>query len=416
MTRSLQFFHFGLMPYPYIPDGAEIESTWVTLSNKYYDPKIGHRLYNEYLDQAVLAEKLGYDGTCVNEHHQNAYGTMPDPNVMASHIVARTKDIRVGIIGNALPLHGNPLRVAESVAMLDVISGGRIISGFVRGTGMEYHSMRSNPATSRERFWEAHDLIIKAWTEDGPFDWQSKHFDIPYVNTWPKPYQKPHPPIWLPGQGSFETIREAAKRRYPFMMVFAPLGFTKLNYDMYRRAAEEFGYEPAPEQLAFCVGTYVAETDEKAHQEAKDHIMWLFHTGLKTPEQYFFPPGYTSGASLRGMLRGRDKFNIKPFWELTYEELIAQQYVIVGSPATVAEKLAIYTDELGAGIHVAGGMQVGTMPNWKVVKNMTLFAEEVMPHFRPPGNLPAWKRGVPVPGTPESLSASAARRKSEATV
>jgi hypothetical protein len=76
MSRSLQFFHFGLMPYPYIPDGSEIESTWVTLSNKYYDPKIGHRLYNEYLDQAVLAEKLGYDGTCVNEHHQNAYGRL----------------------------------------------------------------------------------------------------------------------------------------------------------------------------------------------------------------------------------------------------------------------------------------------------------------------------------------------------
>src|SRR5205814_3744211 len=232
MSRSLQFFHFGLMPYPYIPDGSEIESTWVTLSNKYYDPKIGHRLYNEYLDQAVLAERLGYDGTCVNEHHQNAYGTMHDPNVMASHIVARTKDIRVGIIGNALPLHGNPLRVAESVAMLDVISGGRIISGFVRGTGMEYHSMRSNPATSRERFWEAHDLIIKAWTEDGPFEWRGKHFDIPYVNPWPKPYQQPHPPIWLPGQGSMETISEAAKRRYPFMMVFAPLAFTKFNYDM----------------------------------------------------------------------------------------------------------------------------------------------------------------------------------------
>ena len=187
------------------------------------------------------------------------------------------------------------------------------------------------------------------------------------------------------------------------MMVFAPLAFTKVNYDMYRRAAEELGYEPAPEQLAFCVGTYVAETDEKAHQEAKEHVMWLFHTGLKTPEQYFFPPGYTSGQSLRGMLKGRAKFNIKPFWELTYEELIDQQYMIVGSPDTVAEKLAIYTDELGAGIHVAGGMQVGTMPHWKVVKNMTLFAEEVMPHFRPPGNLPAWKRGIPIPGAPGSF-------------
>jgi alkanesulfonate monooxygenase SsuD/methylene tetrahydromethanopterin reductase-like flavin-dependent oxidoreductase (luciferase family) len=342
----------------------------------------GHRLYNEYLDQAVLAEKLGYDGTCVNEHHQNAYGTMPDPNVMASHIVARTEKIRVGIIGNALPLHENPLRVAESVAMLDVISGGRIISGFVRGTGMEYHSLRANPAYSRERFWEAHDLIMKAWTEDGPFEWRGKHFDIPYVNPWPKPYQQPHPPIWLPGQGSMETIAEAAKRRYPFMMVFAPLAFTKVNYDMYRRAAEEEGYEPAPEQLAFCVGTYVAETDEIAHREARDHIMWLFKRGLKVPDYHWFPPGYTSGKSLRGMLMGKAKFNIKDHVDLTYEELIEQQYVIVGSPQTVAEKLAIYTEELGAGIHVGAGMQVGDMPNWKVVKNMTLFAEEVMPHFR----------------------------------
>ena len=166
--NEMQFFHFGLMPYPFIPPGSEIESTWVTLSNAHYDPKVGARLYQEYLSQAVLAEKLGYDGTCVNEHHQNAYGTMPDPNVMGSQIVARTSKIPVGIIGNALPLHDNPVRVAEAVAMLDVLSEGRIISGFVRGTGMEYHSMRANPAYSRERFWEAHDLILKAWTERRP--------------------------------------------------------------------------------------------------------------------------------------------------------------------------------------------------------------------------------------------------------
>jgi alkanesulfonate monooxygenase SsuD/methylene tetrahydromethanopterin reductase-like flavin-dependent oxidoreductase (luciferase family) len=245
---------------------------------------------------------------------------------------------------------------------------------------------------------------MKAWTEDGPFEWRGKHFDIPYVNPWPKPYQQPHPPIWLPGQGSMETISEAAKRRYPFMMVFAPLAFTKFNYDMYRRAAEEEGYEPAPEQLAFCTGTYVAETDEIAHREAKEHIMWLFHRGLKVPDYHFFPPGYTSGKSLRGMLKGKEKFNIKNHVDLTYEELIDQQYVIVGSPETVVEKLSVYTEELGAGILVGAGMQVGDMPNWKVVKNMTLFAEEVMPHFRPPGNKPAWERGVPVPGSPESLS------------
>jgi alkanesulfonate monooxygenase SsuD/methylene tetrahydromethanopterin reductase-like flavin-dependent oxidoreductase (luciferase family) len=407
MSNHLQFFHFGLMPYPYIPPPEEITSTWVTLSNSHYDPRVGHDLYRRYLEEAVLAEKLGFDGTCVNEHHQNAYGTMPDPNVMASHIVARTERIRVGIIGNALPLHANPLRVAESVAMLDVISGGRIISGFVRGTGMEYHSTRFNPATSVERFWEAHDLIIKAWTHPGPFDWSGKHYDIPYVNVWPRPYQQPHPPVWLPGQGSLETITQAAKHRYPFMMVFAPLEFTKMNYRMYREAAAEEGYEPTPEQLAFCVGTYVAETDAKAHAEAKEHIMWLFHHGMKIPQYHWFPPGYTSGRSLRGMLMGKAKYDIKDHVDLTYEDIIEQQYAIVGSPQTVAEKLSTYTEELGAGIHVGAGMQVGDMPHWKVVKNMTLMAEEVMPLFRPPGNQPAWARGVPAPGSVEAVPAPA---------
>ena len=397
--NEMQFFHFGLMPYPFIPPGSEIQSTWVTLSNAHYDPKVGARLYKEYLDQAVLAEKLGYDGTCVNEHHQNAYGTMPDPNVMGSQIVTRTSRIPVGIIGNALPLHDNPVRVAEAVAMLDVLSEGRIISGFVRGTGMEYHSMRANPAYSRERFWEAHDLILKAWTDDGPFAWKGKHYDIPYVNPWPKPYQQPHPPIWLPGTGSVETITEAARRRYPFMMVFAPLSFTKLNYEMYRNAANEAGYEASPEQLAFCVPTYVAETDEIAHAEAREHYLWLFGTGLKVPAYQHFPPGYTSGRSLRGMLEGRAKFGMKDHWDLTYEELVDEQYIIVGSPDTVAERLSIYAEECGAGVHVGASMQVGTMPHWKVVKNMTLFAEEVMPRFRPPGNQPAWERGVPLPGS-----------------
>jgi alkanesulfonate monooxygenase SsuD/methylene tetrahydromethanopterin reductase-like flavin-dependent oxidoreductase (luciferase family) len=270
---------------------------------------------------------------------------------------------------------------------------------------MEYHSLRANPSYSRERFWEAHDLIIRAWTSDGPFAFEGRFFDIPYANPWPRPLQQPHPPIWLPGTGSLETIDEAAKYRYPFMMVFAPLWFTKTAYDMYRRTAEEkYGYEIKPEQLAFCVPTYVAETDEKAHAEAKEHMMWLFHTGLKVPEYHFFPPGYTSGKSLRGMLMGKAKFNIKPHWELSYQELLDEQYIIVGSADTVAEKLSVYTDELGAGIHVGSSMQVGDMPHWKVVKNMTLFAEEVMPHFRPPGNQPAWARGVPVPGTPESLN------------
>src|ERR671922_1696709 len=153
----MQFFAFHLMPWDRLPAdfATKYESAWTWLPNSIYDPKHGHTLYNRYLDELCLADELGFDGVCVNEHHQNAYGTMPSPNLMAAYIAARTERIPIGVIGNALPLHANPIRVAEEIAMLDVMSGGRIISGFVRGTGMEYHSYAANPSYSQERFWEA---------------------------------------------------------------------------------------------------------------------------------------------------------------------------------------------------------------------------------------------------------------------
>jgi alkanesulfonate monooxygenase SsuD/methylene tetrahydromethanopterin reductase-like flavin-dependent oxidoreductase (luciferase family) len=89
--------------------------------------------------------------------------------------------------------------------MLDVITKGRVISGMVVGTGMEYFSYNVNPTFARERFHEAHELIVKAWTAEGPFAWEGTHYRFRYLNLWPKPYQKPHPPIWIPGSGSPET-------------------------------------------------------------------------------------------------------------------------------------------------------------------------------------------------------------------
>ena len=174
--NKLRFYAFHLMPYPDIPPTAEFDSSWVSLSNKYYNPHRGRVLYNEYIDQLASAEDFGFDGVGVNEHHANYYGTMPSPNIIAAMLIQRTNRIPIGVIGNAIPLHGNPLRVAEEIAMLDVISGGRIISGFVRGIGCEYFNNPVPPGDSQERFAEAHDLIIKAWTDEGPFTWQGDHF------------------------------------------------------------------------------------------------------------------------------------------------------------------------------------------------------------------------------------------------
>jgi alkanesulfonate monooxygenase SsuD/methylene tetrahydromethanopterin reductase-like flavin-dependent oxidoreductase (luciferase family) len=151
-----------------------------------------------------------------------------------------------------LPIVGNPINIAEEFAMLDVLSKGRIIAGFVRGIGAEYHSTGVNPAFSHERFHEAHDLIIKAWTTVGPFEFEGNHFRNRYVNLWPRPYQTPHPPVWIPSMGSRETIdwASAPERKYPFLVTFSSEAAVVRYLNMYRETAQAHGYTAAGSQLA----------------------------------------------------------------------------------------------------------------------------------------------------------------------
>ncbi|MGY1608364.1 MULTISPECIES: LLM class flavin-dependent oxidoreductase [unclassified Geodermatophilus] len=403
--NRLEFYNFHLMPYPYIPPGEDLESTWVTLPNTYFDPQVAYKLYNEYLEQLVLSEKLGYDGVIVNEHHQNAFGTICAPDVWAGWLAARTSAIRIGIIGNALPLHRNPLRVAEEIAMLDIVSGGRIISGHVRGMGAEYHSSGQDPTTSKGMFWEAHDLILKAWTEPGPFTWQGVHYDIEHANIWPRPLQQPHPPVWMPGTGSTDTIDEVAKRRFSYMQTTTSNWITKKSFATFRQICEEkYGYTPSPQQLGRVVPTYVAETDEQARREFMPHAMWFFRTGLKVPMHHLMPPGYNTADSVLRTIRGRQAAGVKNFWELSYDELIDQGYIIVGSPQTVVEKYAQQAEEYGLGMAVSAGGHLGSMPHWMVQKNMYLMAEQVMPAFRAADGKPTYARQ----GGPRTLSEIAA--------
>ena len=404
--NALRFYFFQLMPYPYIPPTAEFASTWVSLSNKHYDPQRGRLLYEEYINQLVAAERYGFDGVGVNEHHANFYGTMPSPNIIAAMLIQRTSRIPIGVIGNALPLHGNPLRVAEEIAMLDVISGGRIISGFVRGIGCEYFNNGVTPGDSIARFEEAHDLIIKAWTDDGPFTWQGEHFYVPNVNPIPRPIQSPHPPIWIPGQGSLETLQFIARHHYTYMMVFAPMWFTKMAFDGLREECHRLGYEAPKSMFNACVPTYVAETDEQAHREAKAHLSWVFNTGLKIPHHLFFPPGYMSTKSFRNFFGAMQAGKVKPQQQLTYDELINDRYIIVGSPETVKNRLGEYCDAVGAGGFLAVGSSYGPMPNWMVTKNMQIFSEEVMPAFRAADGKPDYLRQEPLaPSTRSELAA-----------
>jgi alkanesulfonate monooxygenase SsuD/methylene tetrahydromethanopterin reductase-like flavin-dependent oxidoreductase (luciferase family) len=184
------------------------------------------------------AEQLGFDLIGVNEHHQNAYGLMPSPNIMAACLVRRTRRAKILVLGNAMPLYEHPLRVGEELAMLDVISGGRLIAGMVVGLGVEAYTYEINPTFIRERYREAHDLIVRSWTEAGPFHFEGKHYDFRFVNVWPRPFQKPHPPIWIPGSGSIETIQWVAERRYPFVAIpFSPFEVMCRHFDLLREDA-----------------------------------------------------------------------------------------------------------------------------------------------------------------------------------
>jgi len=372
----MRFFSFHLMPYPSLPDDYD-GPAWVTCPNRLFDPAVGQRVYNEYLDQLILSEELGFDGVCVNEHHQNAYGLMPSPNLMASILARQTKRMKIAVVGNALPLYDPPTRVAEEFAMIDCISGGRLIAGMVVGGGPEYYSFSINPAHARERFQEAHDIIIRAWTEPGPFEFHGKHYRLRYVNSWPQPVQKPHPEVWIPGVGSLETMEFVAKRRYAYMGIpYFHISVFERTFRMFREACSREGYEADPLQMGWLEPIYVASTDAEARREYEEHF-WYFVKRL-LPGIDTQPPGYTSLRSYESILKGVGTFAINL---RDWDEVEEGRYAIVGSPSTVAEKLAENLARLGAG-NLLGLFQLGTLPDALVRKNLTLFAREVIPRLR----------------------------------
>jgi alkanesulfonate monooxygenase SsuD/methylene tetrahydromethanopterin reductase-like flavin-dependent oxidoreductase (luciferase family) len=374
----MKIFNFHLMPYA-DADLASIDrngGSWITYSNSNYDPKKGAELYHRYLDEMENADRLGFDGVVLNEHHQTAYGLMPAPGILAGALARSVKRAKIAILGRALPLLNNPLTVAEEYAMLDNLTRGRFIAGFVRGIGAEYHSMGINPAESQERFSEAHDLIIRAWTEPGPFRYEGKHYHFNYVNPWPRPYQDPHPPIWVPSQGSASTIKWTAQMRYTYCQTLSPIAVVAKFFQMYREEADKAGYQSSPDQLAWSNSIYVGETDAKAMKEAKPHLEALMNQFLKMPTEMLLPPGYTNIDSLLRIRAAKVTGKVQ-----TAEDLVAAGVVIVGSPNTVREKLAAYQDLAGFNTSLTK-TQFGTLPADMTRTNQAAVAEEIIPYFR----------------------------------
>lgn len=377
MTAPLRFNVMHFMPYAHLPENhKEFKSTWVNFSNKHYDPEKGFRLYQRYFEQLVLADRLGYDAIVVNEHHNTVYSMMATPSIVAAALIPQTKNARICVWG-VPPNFMLPNRLAEEYAILDVMSGGRLEIAFPLGTGMEYWSNPVNPATAREKFKESLKIMLQAWTQDGPTTHYGQFYTYRFLNPWPRPFQKPHPPCYIVGSGSPETIEIAAELGFGYSSVFVPrTKALELNEKLRERAAAH-GHALRPDQLPLLCFIYVAESQEQAEQEYTEHLRGFFEDYARSTPQWLAPPGYLSTEQLKIRMGSADKMH----GAFDLNAISQAFFIAVGTADHVANQIREWTNKMKTS-HINAVMHVGDMPHWKAVKNLTLFAQEVMPRFR----------------------------------
>jgi alkanesulfonate monooxygenase SsuD/methylene tetrahydromethanopterin reductase-like flavin-dependent oxidoreductase (luciferase family) len=381
----MKFTWFNLMPWPHLPDDfrEKYRSVWVDIPSSLYDPVKGHELYNIYLDELEYAEQLGYDGIGVNEHHANAYGMMPSPNIMAAALARRTSRAALVVLGNSIALYNPPIRVAEEFAMLDVISGGRLLAGFPVGTSMDTNYVYGDiPALTRERYAEAHELIMRAWREPEPFAFNGRYTKLRYANCWPKPVQSP-PPIFIPGGGSLETYDFCLDFDYVYCYLsFGGYKRAKQLMDGYWQRVAERGKDLSPYRAGFAQTIVVAETDAEAERDYREHIDYFYNRCLHVYPGFADAPGYRTIKTLKANVTTQmTQQALGDVSSMSWDQLVHDGYVIAGSPDTVARQMK----ELITGLRVGNIfclIHVGNMPKDKCMRSSKLFAEEVMPQLR----------------------------------
>lgn len=381
----MKFTWFNLMPWPHLPEDfrQKNKSVWVDIDSTLYDPVKGHDVYNDYLDMLEYADSLGFDGIGVNEHHQNAYGLMPSPNIMAAAVSRRALNAAIVVLGNSLGLYNPPTRVAEEFAMLDVITGGRLVAGFPVGSSMDINYCYGDiPALSRERYQEAHDLIKRAWADPKPFAWNGRYTKLRYVNTWPKPIQNP-PPIHVPGGGSVETYDFCLDNTYSYSYLSFS-GYIRakaLLQGYWDRLTERNEPDESPYRAGFAQTICVAETDAEAERLYKDHVNYFFNRCLHVAPGFADAPGYRTIKTIKAGALSQFSPDLGEAAHMPWKQLVDEGYVIAGSPDTVRERM----EELIKGLNVGNIfclMHIGDMPMDKTMHSTKLFAEKVMPKLR----------------------------------
>ena len=400
---KFEFFH--LMPYRDLPQDfpERYSSVWVDIPQDLFDPAKANQMYNDGLDELEMAAASGYDGVCINEHHQNGYGLMPSPNLMAANLCRRTQETAIVVLGNSIALYNPPTRVAEEFAMLDVISGGRLVAGFPVGSPMDTaFCYGANPSHLRDKYYEAADLITKAWTTPETFAYNGRYTQLRYVNIWPQPLQKPHPPIWIPGGGSVETWEWCADNNYVYCYLsYGGYKAGQKNMDGFWRVMQERELPLNPYQGGFLQLVAVADSEQEVADKFGPHAEYFYNKMLHVDPRYADPPGYRTARTIeQGFNRSQA---LKPVFgdsqkfegektqkqlgaskrksDVTWADLIREGTVVVGTPAQVTEQL----EEVIRTLHVGHLMilnQFGSVPKELAIPNIQKTAQEVLPNLK----------------------------------
>lgn len=400
----MQAGYFTERPYRWVPEEEVFRNHgYFAVSNKFFDREKAADDYNYYLDENCYAEELGFDVVALNEHHGNPFCMGSVMNVEAAVLAYRTKRVRIVLIGNPLPVIKHPLRMAEELAEIDLISRGRLVTGWVRGAGSEQYFNNANPAYNREMFNEAHDFIIQAWTKPGPWRYEGKHFHFRHVNPWALPYQEPHPQMWIPGVLSPETVLWCADHAYPYIGLGTSLGPTCDLWDFYAEQAAQNGYQAGPENFGYLVPTFLADTEEKAQELGRGFVYGGGQNAFSAP-QYTLPPGYNSKGAIRNLAKqpggswlgiNREKMgggDDGPAKETNFDD-VRQKLIkgfekgqrnlqlLIGTPKSVIPKIKQIMDVIRPGTFTFFAVQ-GPVSNEDRMRCIQLLGEHVIPEVR----------------------------------
>jgi alkanesulfonate monooxygenase SsuD/methylene tetrahydromethanopterin reductase-like flavin-dependent oxidoreductase (luciferase family) len=387
----MKFHWFAEATYPHLPADLPQRgvSTWVTPPWQLADGARVGEMYRMFIRLMQQADRDGFDGLAVNEHHQTPFALTPSPNLLAASLAGTTERAAILVIGDSLALYNPPTRVAEEMAYLDCLSGGRLIAGFVFGTQMDsVFAYGTPPVELRERFHEARELILRAWREPEPFAFNGKYTQLRYVNVWPRPIQSP-PPVWVPGSGSLETWDLVIDEGYCYgHLSFSGLHSAKPLVDAFWEHCARRGGDTNPHRMAFTQLICCAATDAEAEREYAEAVRYFYRMNTLDPG-FTMAPGYTSVRSQQAMAarvsatsqltaddRARAARGEMSFWE--YDQ---KGYIIAGTPERVAQRLRALATDLRIGQLIAC-LHMGNLPEAVAAENTRLVGRQVIPQLR----------------------------------